>query len=103
MITFLIPTVLGGMSNTESVIKLQRLGAPVQIKKGSITSPLYPTELIVALRDDGEISVTLPDYDRPYMSFKDKSARFWTYMSFSAWIGVGARWFYDCPIDENGL
>lgn len=97
------PTVLGGAYNTESVITLRRLEDVVKTRKGAITSPLYPTEFIVALREDGEISVTLPDYDRPYMSYKDTSARFWTYFHLSAWAGVGGRWFYDCPIGVDGL
>lgn len=101
IIAFLL-TVLGGASNSESVIKMKRLGPADLFKYGAITSPLYPTEFIVVLREDGEISVILPDYDRPYMVFKDKSARFWTYFSLSGFHGVGARWFYDCPLGNDG-
>lgn len=84
------------------MIKTSRLGQAVLYKYGSITSPLYPTEFIVALRDDGEISVILPDYERPYMVYKDTSARFWTYFSISAFHGVPGRWFYDCPLGNDG-
>lgn len=74
----------------------------IVVRKGEITSPLYPLEIVVALRDDGELSVILPDFEKPYMSYKDTSARFWTYVSFSAWADNAARWFYDCPLGSDG-
>uniref|UniRef100_T1GCQ2 Farnesoic acid O-methyl transferase domain-containing protein n=1 Tax=Megaselia scalaris TaxID=36166 RepID=T1GCQ2_MEGSC len=74
--------VFGGYDNTESCIKVHRLGPQVVRKKGEVTSPLYPTEIIIALREDGELSVILPDFERPYMVYKDKSARYWTYLLF---------------------
>lgn len=95
-------TVIGGDDNKESVIKMNKLGEPVVRKGGDITSPLYPTEIIVALKDDGELSVILPDYERPYMLYKDASARFRTYISFSSINHIAARWFYDCPLGNDG-
>lgn len=71
-------------------------------KEGAVVSPLYPTEVIVALKDDGELSVILPDFERPYMIFKDKSPRFWTYVAFASWENQPARWFYDCPLGNDG-
>lgn len=93
---------MGSNYNTDSGIRINRRTDPVVIKKGEVTSPLYPLEIVIALRDDGELSVILPDYERPYMAYKDTSPRFWTYVSLSAWDTYAARWFYDCPLGADG-
>lgn len=71
-------------------------------RNGEVTSALYPTEIIVALKDDGELSVILPNYERPYMTYSDTSEGFSTYLSFSSINHIPARWFYDCPLGNDG-
>lgn len=84
------------------MIRLQKLGVPATRKVGSVTSGLYPTEIVIALKNDGELIVILPDYERPYLLYKDTSARFSDYFSLSSINHIPARWFYDCPLGNDG-
>lgn len=95
-------SVLGGWNNTKSTIRNRKFGYNVVEKHGPVLSALYPTEIVVRLKQDGELTVYLPGYKRPYLNFKDTKASFSTYLGFSSWKNTPARWFYDCPLGIEG-
>lgn len=64
-------------------------------------SELYPTEVIVSLANDGLVSVVLPGFQRPYMSLQDRRPSHSAYVGFASWENAAARWFYDCPFDND--
>lgn len=94
--------VIGGWKNTKSIIRDRKFTNVVVEKLGPVLSPLYATEIIITLNQDGELTVTLPGYEKPYMKFKDTKPSFWTYIGFSSWENTQARWFYDCPLGLDG-
>ncbi|KAL5274377.1 hypothetical protein ACFFRR_000858 [Megaselia abdita] len=94
--------VIGGWNNTKSTIRKNKFSVEVVEKLGSVLSALYPTEIVISLKQDGELTVILPGYERPYLNFKDTKASAWTYLGFSSWENTPARWFYDCPLGIDG-
>lgn len=95
-------SVLGAWNNTRSLIRRAKLADEVAEKQGPVLSALYPTEILVRLTKEGELTAILPGYDRPYLKYKDTKPSFWTYIGFSSWENTPSRWFYDCPLGVDG-
>lgn len=103
IVQFIYFLVLGGWGNSKSVMRNSTQGPNLYNKYGQVCSELYATEVILILKKDGFLSVTLPGYSRPYMSIKDYHPSHTIYLGFASWEDKMARWFYDCPlgVDAN--
>lgn len=94
--------VIGAGANTFSEIRKQRKKNPLKTKstKG-ILSPIDPLPLRIRITKEGLIEVTIEGQDLPLMSATDKNLINVRYLSFSSWGSSQAKWFYDCPNEEE--
>ncbi|XP_053683435.1 uncharacterized protein LOC128733695 [Sabethes cyaneus] len=94
--------VIGAGANTFSEIRKQRKKNPLKTKstKG-ILSAIDPLPLRIRITKDGLIEVIIEGQDLPLMSASDKSLINVRYLSFSSWGSSQAKWFYDCPINDD--
>lgn len=94
--------VIGAGANTFSEIRKQRKKNPLKTKstKG-VLSPIDPLPLRIRITRQGLIEVGIEGQDLPLMSATDKSIIEVKYLSFSSWGSTMAKWFYDCPSDDE--
>uniref|UniRef100_A0A0P6K120 Putative farnesoic acid 0-methyl transferase n=1 Tax=Aedes aegypti TaxID=7159 RepID=A0A0P6K120_AEDAE len=94
--------VIGAGANTFSEIRKQRKKNPLKTKstKG-VLSAIDPLPLRIRITKQGLIEVGIEGQDLPLMSATDKGVIEVKYLSFSSWGSSMAKWFYDCPSDDE--
>ncbi|XP_058465279.1 neuronal acetylcholine receptor subunit eat-2 [Malaya genurostris] len=94
--------VIGAGANTFSEIRKQRKKNPLKTKttKG-VLSPIDPLPLRIRITKEGLIEVGIEGQSLPLMSATDKNIIAVRYLSFSSWGSTQAKWFYDCPSDDE--
>ncbi|KXJ73306.1 hypothetical protein RP20_CCG016064 [Aedes albopictus] len=94
--------VIGAGANTFSEIRKQRKKNPLKTKstKG-VLSAIDPLPLRIRITKQGLIEVGIEGQELPLMSASDKSIIEVKYLSFSSWGSTMAKWFYDCPSDDE--
>ncbi|XP_055837522.1 uncharacterized protein LOC129905915 isoform X2 [Episyrphus balteatus] len=92
--------VLGCDNNNRSDIRLKYENYVAHVKTPNFLSTFDPMPIEIIQKNDGQLVVNIPGFAEPYLIYSDKNPLNISFVSFSSYDGLQAKWFYDCKLEE---